>query len=104
MRTPQLPRQMDDEHPFVPIRPAPRRARVVGEVSDEIESLDVGPSLTVADLERWVAFGATWRLVDLSDRGATVDLCQCTGELVERRASTDPIVLEYLRNHAPDDV
>src|ERR1700744_2921516 len=58
----------------------------------EIGSLDVSPPPTVEELERWVAFGATWRLVEISDRGALVDLCQCTGELVEQRGSKDPIV------------
>jgi hypothetical protein len=72
-------------------------------VSDEIGSLDMGPRLSVEELERWVAFGAMWRLVEISDRRAIVDMCQCTGELVEQRDSSDPIVLEYLRNHPPAD-
>lgn len=59
--------------------------------------------LTIEELERWVAFGATWRLVEISDQGAVVDMCQCTGELVDRRGATDPIVLAYLRNHPPAD-
>ncbi|MFZ0088183.1 MAG: hypothetical protein WAL63_01660 [Solirubrobacteraceae bacterium] len=61
------------------------------------------PCLTVAELEHWVAFGATWRLVEISDTRAIVDMCQCTGEFVEQRASNDPIVLEYLRNQPPPD-
>jgi hypothetical protein len=52
--------------------------------------------LTVEELERWVAFGAIWRLVEISDGRAVVDMCQCTGELVERRGASDPIVLAYL--------
>jgi hypothetical protein len=55
------------------------------------------------EFERWVSFGATWRLAEISDRRAAVDLCQCTGEFVERRESTDPIVLEYLRSHRAAD-
>lgn len=61
------------------------------------------PRLTVEELERWVAFGATWRVVEMSERGAVVDLCQCTGELVEQRESSDPLVLEYLRDHPTAD-
>jgi hypothetical protein len=57
--------------------------------------------LTVDELERWEAFGATWRLVEISDRRAVVDLCQCTGELVEQRGASDPVVLNYLRSHSP---
>ncbi len=53
--------------------------------------------LTVADLERWVLFGAGWRIAELSDHHAIVDLCTCTGELVERRESHDAGVIEYLR-------
>ena len=66
-------------------------------------SVHVRPPLTVEELERWVAFGATWRVVTISDRRAIIDLCQCTGERVEQRASSDPIVVEYLRSHPPAD-
>jgi hypothetical protein len=59
--------------------------------------------LRVEELERWVAFGATWRLVEISGDRAIVDLCQCTGELVEQRGSSDPRVLEYLLSHPPAD-
>ncbi len=70
--------------------------------SDETGSLDVR-RLTVDELERWVWFGATWRLVEISERRVIVDLCQCTGELVERRGSSDPAVLDYVRRHPPAD-
>ena len=64
---------------------------------------DSGPPLTVAELQRWAAFGATWRLVDISDQHAIVDMCQCTGELVQRRDTSDPLVLDYLRHHLVGD-
>ena len=54
-------------------------------------------SLTIDVLERWVLFGAQWRIVDLSGQSAVVDLCACTGELVERLESDDPTVIRYLR-------
>ena len=54
-------------------------------------------SLTIDVLERWVLFGAQWRIVDLSGQSAVVDLCTCTGELVERLESDDPTVIRYLR-------
>ena len=66
-------------------------------------SLDVRRPLTVEELERWVVFGARWRLVEITDRRAVVDLCQCPGELEEQRESSDPLVLEYLRSHPPVD-
>ena len=36
-------------------------------------------NLTIDALERWVLFGAQWRIVDLSGESAVVDLCTCTG-------------------------
>ncbi len=56
------------------------------------------PTLTLDDLERWVLFGALWRVVALSDEQAVVDLCACTGELVERRKSGDPTLIAHLRS------
>jgi len=54
-------------------------------------------SLTLADLERWELFGATWRVVELSDDRALLDMCACTGQLVERRASADRALISYVR-------
>jgi len=56
------------------------------------------PSLTIDALERWVQFGAHWRLVDLSHERAVVDLCACTGETVERLESEDPELVRYVRS------
>lgn len=42
-------------------------------------------------------FGATWQIAELSDQHAIIDLCTCTGELVERREGHDAKVIEYLR-------
>jgi hypothetical protein len=63
----------------------------------------MSPPLTVDELVRWTSFGATWRLVEISDQHAVVDLCQCTGELVERRDSSDPLLVAYVRSHRPAD-
>ena len=60
-------------------------------------------ALTIDVLERWVLFGAQWRIVDLSGQRAVVDLCTCTGELVERLESDDPALIRYLRS-APSDL
>ena len=60
-------------------------------------------TLTIDALERWVLFGAQWRIVDLSGQRAVVDLCTCTGELVERLESDDPALIRYLRS-APSDL
>jgi hypothetical protein len=55
-------------------------------------------TLTIDALERWVLFGAQWRIVDLSGERGVVDLCTCTGEIVERLQSDDPALIRYLRS------
>jgi hypothetical protein len=59
-------------------------------------------TVTVDDLERWVLFGARWRVVHLSDEHALVDFCACTGEAVERRETDDTTVIAYLRSVPPE--
>jgi hypothetical protein len=59
-------------------------------------------TLTIDALERWVLFGAQWRIVHLSGESAVVDFCTCTGELVERLESDDPALIRYLRSAQPD--
>lgn len=60
------------------------------------------PALTVDGLERWVLFGAHWHVMHLSPDRATVELCACTGEPVERLESHDPAVNDYLRTTRAD--
>lgn len=65
--------------------------------------IDVAPEpLTIDRLERWALFGAHWRVIELSPDRAVVDMCACTGELVERAESADAVLIEYLRA-APSD-
>jgi hypothetical protein len=54
-------------------------------------------ALTIDALERWVLFGAQWRIVELSSERAVVDLCTCTGQPVERLESDDAAVIGYVR-------
>jgi hypothetical protein len=56
----------------------------------------------VETLRRWEQHGAEWRAVHVSDEHAVVDLCTCTGELVERLESDDPALIRYLRSAQPD--
>jgi hypothetical protein len=58
--------------------------------------------LTVAELEQWTAFGARWRPERFEAERVIVELCQCTGEPVERRVAVDPDVIAYVRDHARD--
>jgi hypothetical protein len=47
-------------------------------------------------LQRWVASGGSVRVARASDSGADVELCTCTGELMERLSSVDLSVLQEL--------
>ena len=58
-------------------------------------------TLTIDELERWVLFGARWRVIHLSDEQAAVDLCTCAGAPLERRRSDDPALIAYLRAAQP---
>jgi hypothetical protein len=59
----------------------------------------VRPALKIADLERWVEHGATWRAVEVSDEHVVVDLCTCYGEPVDRLEGDSPELAEYVRSH-----
>jgi hypothetical protein len=54
------------------------------------------------DLERWTLSGGHWRLIDISNDHAVVDLCTCTGEPLERLESDDPALIAYLRTAHSD--
>jgi hypothetical protein len=58
--------------------------------------------ITVAELERWVEHGATWRALELSDEHAVVELCTCYGEPVDVREGAAAELIEYLRSHRDD--
>jgi hypothetical protein len=53
--------------------------------------------LTIDALERWALFGAHWRVLDISEARALVELRTCTDEPVERREVRDAGVIAYLR-------
>jgi hypothetical protein len=53
----------------------------------------------VADLERWTDHGAVYRVLELRDDRALVQLCTCTGEPVELLESDDPELIAYLRRN-----
>jgi len=56
------------------------------------------PVLSAATLEQWTLFGAHWHLIEISEKHATVELCACTGEPVQRLQTHDPETIHYLRN------
>jgi hypothetical protein len=54
----------------------------------------------VEKLQRWELSGATWRVVQRSAGSAVVELCTCTGELMECLTSEDPRLLDFLEEKA----
>ena len=71
------------------------------ERGDRLEPMTT-EALTIEHLERWVLSGAHWRVVEIANRHAVVDLCACTGEAVERLQSDDAGVIGYLRTARSD--
>jgi hypothetical protein len=63
----------------------------------------VARQTTIVELEDWERNGAVWRAVELTDDHAVVDLCACTGELMERVESDDPDLIAFVRAHPSDD-
>ncbi len=53
-------------------------------------------------LRRWEDHGAVWRAVHVSDELAIVDLCECTGQPVDRLESSDPELIRFLRERQSD--
>jgi hypothetical protein len=50
----------------------------------------------VEKLRRWELSGASWRVVDRAGGRAVVELCTCTGELMETLTSSEAALLAYL--------
>jgi hypothetical protein len=55
----------------------------------------------VEDIQRWVDHGAEYRVLELSDEHALVQLCTCYGEPVELLESDDPRLVAWLREAGP---
>lgn len=53
---------------------------------------------TVRELEDWERNGAVWRPVEIDAERAVVDLCSCSGELMERVESDDANFIEFVRS------
>lgn len=53
---------------------------------------------TVRELEDWELNGAEWRPVEVRADRAVVDLCSCSGELMERVESEDPEFIDLVRS------
>lgn len=62
-----------------------------------------GLSPALAVLARWEESGAHWRVAELREDHARVDLCACTGERVDVLEVTDAPSLAALRTRAASD-
>ncbi len=56
--------------------------------------------LTVEELRRWLDHGAQWRVLELSMERVELELCSCVGEPVDRAASEDAAVIEFVRSRS----
>ena len=57
------------------------------------------PPLNPPVLEQWTLFGGHWRVIEISREHATVELCACTGEPLERLKTRDAETIRYLCGH-----
>jgi hypothetical protein len=57
----------------------------------------VSPEDPIALLERWTDNGAVYRVLELTDERAVVQMCTCYGEPVDRLESEDRRLIDYLR-------
>lgn len=51
---------------------------------------------TIGELRDWELNGAVWRPVEILADRAVVDLCSCSGELMDRVESTDPEFIAFV--------
>jgi hypothetical protein len=57
---------------------------------------------TIEELEDWERSGGRWRPFEVSSEYAVVDLCTCSGELMERVESSDPELIAFVRARRDD--
>jgi hypothetical protein len=57
---------------------------------------------TIRELEDWELHGATWKPLELSSERAVVELCTCSGELVDVVQSGELEFIEFVRSHPSD--
>jgi hypothetical protein len=58
--------------------------------------------LSVAELEDWELHGAIWRAREVTDERAVVELCSCSGELMDVAEGDAPELIEFVRAHPPE--
>jgi hypothetical protein len=57
---------------------------------------------TIDELRDWELNGAVWRPVEVHIDLAVVDLCSCSGELMERVESADPEFIAFVRERGEE--
>jgi hypothetical protein len=63
----------------------------------------VAHQATIEQLESWRNSGATWRVLETTDRRVSLELCTCSGEPMDLVETDDPEVMAYLRRQPRDD-
>ena len=58
--------------------------------------------VTIEALERWRDHGAIWRVIELSDERAVLELCTCYGDPVDIVQSHAGELIAYVREHRAD--
>ena len=61
------------------------------------DDLTVAREATIDELVDWERNGAVWRPAEIYPGRAVVDLCSCTGELMDRVESDDPAFVSFVR-------
>ncbi len=56
------------------------------------------PTLNSSVLEQWELFGGHWRVIEISEQSAEIELCACTGESLEHLQTEDLGMIGYLRS------
>ena len=56
----------------------------------------------INELEDWERNGAVWRPAEIYADRAVVDLCTCSGELMDRVESEDPQFIAFFRARRDD--
>ena len=59
--------------------------------------LTMARHVTIDELEDWERNGALWRAAEIFPDRAVVDLCSCSGELMDRVESDDPEFVAFVR-------
>jgi hypothetical protein len=82
--------------PALPGTSSPRNGRSSRRLLREHEGVNGGLILSVSALDQWTLSGGHWRLVEITEKQATVAVCACTGEPLQHLQTHDPETIHHL--------